>query len=245
MQSSDDGTTPIPKQPPSRDPDKEFDWEKAYEFADRMQRLSEVGFEIWKEDQHRQRKLKDFPKGFPLEGQGYTCHICHHTCWEGEAWYDKDGIKCMTCQTGVERGDIPATLANDEDRESWYSVYDLERAFAIKGKVVRKWVKTGVLKARTITREGRMPMHFFLIEENKDVLPPKELVKDKFVKEKTKDGKDSFYHAPWYQFVNPAEHLKGYKIVEHLQQLSEGDFGSHGKLSVVPAIPYLFTPDPL
>ena len=151
----------------------------------------------------------------------------------------------MTCQGGVDRGEIPAILASDEDRDNWYSVYDLERAFSIKAKVVRRWIKAGVLKARTITREKRMPIHFFLIEENKDTLPPKKLVEDKFVKEKTKDGKDSFHHEPWYRFVNPAEHLKGYKIVEHLKQLSEDDFGTQPQLSVVPAIPYLFTPDPL
>ncbi len=244
MQSSDDGTTPISK-PPPKDPDKEFDWEKAYEFADRMQRLAEVGFEIWKEDEHRKRKLKESPNGFPLEGQGCTCHICHHICMEGEMWYNQHGILCITCKDGIDRGEIPASLADEDQEDSWYSVSDLERAFAIKAKVVRKWVKTGVLKAHTITREHRMPIHYFLIEENKDTLPPKRLVRDKFVKEKTKDGKDSFHHEPWYRFVNPVKHLRGYKILEHLSQLTENDFGSQPQLSVTPAIPYLFTPDPL
>ena len=46
--------------------------------------------------------------------------------------------------------------------------------------------------------------------------------------------------------TDAAERIKGYKILEHLQKLSENDWNTkHFKLSMVPAIPYLFYADPL
>ena len=59
-------------------------------------------------------------------------------------------------------------------------------------------------------------MELFLLEDNKDFLPPKNLVKSKPVRER-KDGKDWFTTAEWYQFVDPFEHLKGYKIMDHMR----------------------------
>ena len=35
-----------------------------------------------------------------------------------------------------------------------------------------------------------------------------------------KDGKEWHRMYPWYRFVNPKEHLKGYKIMEHLHVVS-------------------------
>ncbi len=246
MQSSDDGTQTIPKQPPPRDPDREFDWEKAYQFADGMLRLSELCFDTWKEELHRERKLKEFPKGFPIDGR-YPCAICgKHASEEEQHWCDEYGIKCRICQDAIDSGEIPASAASDS--ESWYSAFDIEHSFDVKSKVVRRWVKEGVLKPRTIMSNGGQSVHMqlFFIEEHKDTLPPKELLEGRSVKEKTKDGQDAFYTEPWFCSVNIVEHLKGYKILEHMQKLSENDWNTkHFKLSMVPAMPYLFYADPL
>ncbi len=246
MQSSDDGTQTIPKQPPPRDPDREFDWEKAYQFADGMLGLSELSFDSWKEDQHRQRKLKESPKGFPLDGR-YPCAICgSHPLEDEQYWYDQNGIKCRLCQSAVDRGDIPASAASDGD--SWYSAHDIEHSFSVKSKVVRRWVKEGALKPRNVMGKDGQSTHtqLFLIEDNKDTLPPKALLEGRSVKERTKDGQDAFYTEPWFCSVNIAEHLKGYKIVEHMQKLSENDWNKKSfKLSMVPRSPYLFYADPL
>lgn len=240
MQSSNDGTQHIPTQPPPRDPDREFNWEKAYEFANSMLKLSEIGFEFWQEEQYRERKLKESPNGFPLDGVGIYCPICSHRCGEGEAWFAQHGITCITCKEAIDRGVLPASVASDED--SWYSVRDLEHIFAIKAKVVRRWIKAGILKARTITRERHVPVHILIIEENKGVLPPKELVQDRSVRETMPDGTYGHHQEPWYRFVNPFEHLKDYKIMDHLKQLSEEDWlESEPRLSVTPAFPYLFS----
>ncbi len=244
MQSSHDSKEQTPK-PPPRDPDKEFDWEKAYKCADGLLRLSELCLDQWKEDQRWERKLKESPNGLRVEG-AYYCIICdHHEREKGGHWLDQHGTKCLLCQDAIDRGEIPATVASDED--SWYSTSDLEHAFAIKAKVCRRWVKEGILKAHTITRPGeRFPFQLFLIEENKDTLPPKPLVKNKFVKERNKDGQWAFHHEPWFHFVNPAEHLKGYKILDLLQEIKDDErITSYPRLSTVPAIPYLFTADHL
>ena len=244
MQSSDDGTVQTHK-PPPRDPDKEFDWEKAYKCADGLLKLSELCLDMWKEDQRWERKLKDSPQGLRAEG-AYHCAICDHTeRSKGEHWRDQHGTRCLLCQDAIDRGEIPATVASDED--SWYSTSDLEHAFAVKAKVIRRWVKNSVLKAHTIAREGeRFPFQLFLIEENKDILPPKQLVKNKFVKERNKEGQYAFHHEPWFHFVNPVEHLKGYKILDLLRELKDNErITSYPRLSTVPAITYLFTADHL
>ncbi len=245
MQSSDDGTQQTHK-PPPRDPDKEFDWDKAYKCLNGLLGLEEICLDQWKEEQRWERKFQESPNGLRMEGR-YQCGICgHHEYEKGEYWRDKHGTKCQICKGAIDSGEIPATVASDED--SWYSTDEIEHAFAVKSKVIRRWVKAGILKAHTIARnEGeRFPFQPFLIEENKDILPPKNLVRDRFVKERNKEGQWEFRNDPWFHYVNPAEHLKGYKILNLLQELKEDEIITHRpQLSTVPAIPYLFTADPL
>ncbi len=82
---------------------------------------------------------------------------------------------------------------------------------------MRKWIKEGVLKPTTVSNfSGGVHYELFMIEDNKDILPPKEMVKSHSVKE-TKDGKESYSMHPWYHFVDPKEHLKGYKIMDYLR----------------------------
>jgi hypothetical protein len=150
------------------------------------------------------------------EGVGYTCFICGNHTQAGGNWYDKWGIKCTTCQRAIDRKEIPASLAKNKD--SWYSKYDLESHFNLKGPILRDWIKKGIIKMRIITNDGKgVHTQLFLIKDNKDFLPPKKLVESHLVKE-TKDGKDWYHSEPWYKFVNPHEHLKGYKILEYIKK---------------------------
>ncbi len=170
----------------------------------------------WKEkDKAREEKLKANPKGFHLDGVGYRCAICHDSTKEGDNWYDEFGIKCLVCQKAIDEGEIPASLAKDED--VWYSKFDLDHYFNLKGPTLRKWIKEGIIKPRTVSHYGN-GVHFelFLLEDNKEFLPPKKLVESRSVKTR-KDGKDWFTTEKWYRFVDPYEHLKGYKILDHLK----------------------------
>ncbi len=194
---------------------KELSWDEASEAARNLINYAELLWDLAQEDHRRQLKLKEQPKGFKLDGIGYNCFICGDGTQAGENWYDKYGIKCTTCQKAIDRKEIPSSLA--KNKESWYSKYDLESRFNIKGPTLRSWIKKGILKARTVTRDGQ-GIHFqlFLIRDNKDALPPKKLTESHMVKE-TKDGKEWFHSEPWYRFVNPHEHLKGYRIMDHLR----------------------------
>ena len=62
--------------------------------------------------------MKDNPRGFHLEGIGYTCFICRNSISNEETWYDKWGIKCSTCQKAIDKKIIPASVAKNEN--SWY-----------------------------------------------------------------------------------------------------------------------------
>ncbi|TXH00632.1 MAG: hypothetical protein E6R05_06735 [Candidatus Moraniibacteriota bacterium] len=111
---------------------REFSLAEAEEAGRTLIGFAEIAYEGWREDQRRQRRLKESPKGLILEGVGYTCFICHNSTQKDENWYDKWGIKCSICQEAINRKEIPPSLA--KYRDSWYTKYDLERAFNLKGK---------------------------------------------------------------------------------------------------------------
>ncbi len=94
----------------------------------------------------------------------------------------------------------------------------MEYNFELKAVTIRRWVKEGILKARTISYYGKgTHAQLFLIEDNKDFLPPKDLLKSHSVKTREKDGKDYTHMEKWYRFVDPFEHLKGYKIMNYMR----------------------------
>lgn len=195
---------------------REFSWKEASDAAYNLVGLVEVIYEGWEEDQRRQRKLKENPKGFVLDGVGYSCFICGAGTQKDENWYDKWGIKCGICQDAINRKEIPPSLA--KNKGSWYSKYDLESAFKLKGPVLCSWIKSGLLKVRTVTNRGRgVHAQLFLIKDNKDMLPPKDMVKGHMVKEESSGDENRYSMHPWYHFVDPREHLKGYKILDYLK----------------------------
>lgn len=193
---------------------EDITYEKASESAHNLINFFQVLLDSAEEDRKREEKLKDKPKGFLLDGIGYTCAICGEHTRQNEAWYDKYGIKCLTCQKGVDKKQISASMA--KHKNTWYSAYDLRSRFNLKPPTLRKWVKEGVLKARTITndRDG-VHVQIYLIKDNKDFLPPKKLTDSAMVSEK-KDGTIWYHSEPWYRFVNPFEHLKGYRIMDYI-----------------------------
>ncbi len=121
----------------------------------------------------------------------------------------------MVCQKAIDDGEIPASLA--KDKESWYSKYDIESRFNIKSPTLRKWIRDGIIKTRTVSRYGQgVHAELFLLEDNKDFLPPKKLTESQIVSE-IKDEKDWYHSEEWYKFVDPFKHLKGYRIMEHMR----------------------------
>jgi len=194
---------------------KEISYDKASESARNLINLYKVLYDSEVEDLKRQKKLKEHPKGFNLEGEGYTCFICHQTISNQQAWYDKYGIKCPACQKAVNKRIIPGSIAKNKD--SWYSTYDLESRFDINRHVLKHFIKEGILKPRIIKNESRgVHIYIFLIKDNKDTLPPKKLTESKLVKE-TKDGKEWFHSEPWHRFEGATEKVRNYKIMDTLR----------------------------
>jgi hypothetical protein len=190
------------------------DWEmdKVESFLKILAKIQVDGF---LEDQRRQAKLKECPDGFHLKEAGYSCTICGGPASGENSWFDRYGLKCGICQGGIDRREIPAWLG--QKRDEWYSSVELEIFFSLKGRILRQWIKKGLLLVRAVSRERKgYHLQVFLIQENKAMLPPKELLKGGTVKEVI-NGREEFVFAPWYWFVDPKEHLKGYGIAEYLR----------------------------
>lgn len=198
-----------------KDTGKEISWEEAADAARNMIGFAKLLLELGEKDHKRQLRLKKEPKGFHLEGEGYSCFICGNHVSNEETWYDKYGIKCLICQKAIDKKLIPATAA--KNKENWYSAYDLESRFNINRHGLKRFIKEGILKPRVVPNSAGKPhVQIFLIKDNADTLPPKKLTKSQLVKV-TKDGKDWYHSEPWYKFVEPMEALKGYKIMDFLR----------------------------
>ncbi len=182
---------------------------------------AKIIYDFAKTDFQRKTKLEENPKGFHLEGKGYTCFVCHHSVSDEQTWYDENGIKCLTCQDALDKNLIPPTVASDH--ESWYSVHDFESSFFMKPNAVRRLVKEGLLKPRIIKDSSdRTHFQLFLIEDHEGILPPKEVTKWPMVKFQ-KDGKDWYHSEPWFMHKDPKEVLEGYKILEYMSTLKENE----------------------
>ena len=194
---------------------KEISWDEASEMARNMLGFAKIIYDLAEKEFRYKQRLEKEQKGFHLEGQGYTCVICHNPMSDQETWYDKFGLKCVVCQKAIDRKIIPGSIT--KNTESWYSTYDLESKFNIDRHVLKRFVKEGILKPRVVLNESGKPrVQIFLIKDNKDTLPPKKLTDSKMVKE-TREEKDWYHSEPWYRFVDPFEALKGYKIIEYLK----------------------------
>ena len=180
-----------------------------------MEQLGKLMEEIKAEDESRAKRLLESPQGFRLDGTGYSCRICGNGTPQGDNWFDAHGIKCLVCQKAIDEGEIPPTVASD--RDSWYTKYDFESLFNVKSQTLRKWVRQGIVKPRDITYYGKGSHYqLFLIEDNKDFLPPKKMLESRRGHTQ-EEGPANSHMYPWYRFVDPKEYLKGYKIMDHLR----------------------------
>ncbi len=193
---------------------KEVSWEEAAESGRRLVGLFEIVMKGQMDKDGWDRRLEKEPKGFALPGNGRNCAVCGSATREDTNWYDKWGIKCITCQKAIDKRKIPGSIAKTSDNR--YSPYELESRFGIKKATQTKWVKEGILNARIVpTENGKVHYYIFLVKDNKKFLPPKKLTDSQSVKEEREDG--VWHHSePWYRFCNPYEHLKGYGIMDYL-----------------------------
>ncbi len=158
-------------------------------------------------------KLKKFPNGFSfMDGKTYECGICGIQIKDEQLWYDERGAKCLACQKAIDEKIVPGEICGNKDL--WYSTWEFDFYFKLKAPTVRKLIRQGVLKARIVPDTG---FRIFLIQENADTLPPKELVESRMVQV----GENTYSTQNWYEFKNPKEVLKDYKILPHLTALEK------------------------
>lgn len=191
---------------------KEMSYEEAYESGMNLVGLFEVLLKGKAEEMKRKEKLKGNPKGYELENAGgRSCMICRQS--PNPLWYDRFGQKCMTCQRAVESGDVPGYVC--ENRDAWYSMYDLESKLKIKSATARKLERNGVLTARKVKAEnGAVCTYLFLLQDNKGVLPSKKLLKGSTAR--VSEDSDRYTNVDWYEWQDPKEVLVNYSILEHL-----------------------------
>jgi hypothetical protein len=188
---------------------KEMSYEDAYESGSKLVGLFEILMKGQMEENRRNEKLKDNPKGFELENSGgRQCSICRQS--PDPLWYDRYGQKCMICQKAVEDGIVPGYVCRN--RDSWYSMYDLESNLKLKAATVRKLARNGILNARIV--EGRNT-HLFLLADNKGILPSKKLLKGTNACISEEDP-DRYTSVDWDEYQDPKVVLADYSILEHL-----------------------------
>lgn len=193
---------------------REFPCEEAKQVARGIQAFAGLLLKAAEEEVRRKRQLEKNPKGYHFDKKGYRCCLCDGPASMENSWYDNYGLKCMICQDAINKKVIPGLVAKNKD--TWYSKYELEMYFNLKGKLLTQCLKQGILKSRIIQRKnGKVHLQPFLIKDNKDVLPPKNLLQSRMVKV-MKDGEEYYTSEHWYEFVDEktAKKIAKYQIAE-------------------------------
>ena len=189
---------------------KELNYDEAAEAGRNLVGLFDILLRGHAEELRLKEKLKDSPKGFSLmDGKTYNCGICHNYIKDEQLWYDKWGKKCLACQDAVNKKIIPGKICYND--KYWYATWEFDTYFKLKSPTVRKLVRQGVLKARIVPKTG---FEIFLIKENVDVLPPKEVLK--YVSIPMEGKENTFTMTPWYEVYDPQKVLGNFKIWPYL-----------------------------
>lgn len=152
---------------------KELSMDEARESARNLLGLLEIAYDHVVEEHVREQKLKDHPKGFHLDdGKTYTCRICRTNISDEKTWWDKNGIKCLSCQNAINKKLIPRSVCKNDD--FWYALWEFEYYFGIKSPTIRKFVREGKLHSRVVPDQaGKKHFELFLVKDNEGILPKK------------------------------------------------------------------------
>lgn len=132
--------------------------------ADNLVSFMKLMIELDAEHRGWERRLEKEPKGFSLPSKGRTCSLCKVSI-HGEVWYDKWGLKCMNCQSALNKKIIPGYVFKDSDNKRHITAAQLNSKFGIHPQTVNKLVRQGKLKARIVPSGPTV----FLKTENPDL----------------------------------------------------------------------------
>lgn len=75
----------------------------ARELAENFVRLyAALIVKVVQQEQVRKARLKNEPKGFLMQGGGYTCALCHSS-HDQPMQYNQNGMKCLACQEALDK----------------------------------------------------------------------------------------------------------------------------------------------
>ena len=106
--------------------------------------------EIDQREKARFAKLKDFPKGFAMDGEGRECGLCFRSVYDTPGWFDKWGFKCLNCQDAVNKSKIPGSLCRDYSHERSIPDTALAIDLGVKVQTIRKLIREGKIVGRRI-----------------------------------------------------------------------------------------------
>ena len=106
--------------------------------------------EIDQQEKARFAKLKDFPKGFAMDGEGRQCGLCFKCVYDTPGWFDKWGFKCTNCQDAINKRKIPGSLCGDYRHEKSIPDTILASKLNIGVRTIRKQIHEGKIIGRGI-----------------------------------------------------------------------------------------------
>lgn len=134
-----------------------------------LKHLADLWVDQYFETVQLEHRLESSPKGFLLDTDSHVCCICGREQKAGNAWFDKNGVKCLTCQKAIKNKVIPAGIC--KNRKNWFSLSKLKSEFNIDDRTVRQMIKSGELKPRNILDDdGTLWFQLFIERENKPTL---------------------------------------------------------------------------
>ena len=132
-----------------------YDSEDKYrEAAHNLYGLYEMLFELAVKEAKRKKRLEKEPKGFPLPGEGHTCPLCDNCIFDEDIWYDKWGMKCLSCQDALNKKIIPGYVFRDHDNKKHITANELAYKYHLHYQTVRKIIRQNQLKIRVIPKSG-------------------------------------------------------------------------------------------
>jgi hypothetical protein len=145
---------------------KELSDSEANESIEQLAQLFRVLYDAHIEQCRKNRKLKEYPKGYRLDASEgtYTCIVCGRCVTGSDVWWDKSGPKCDFCQKALWKKIYPRSVCKDK-YDTCYATWELERIFGIKPPTARKLIREGKIKARIIPDDNGRPHHYVILKK--------------------------------------------------------------------------------
>jgi len=134
------------------------------EAANNLISLVKIIYDSANEHSRWNQRLKQEPKGFAIESNGRSCCLCHQSVM-GQVWFDKWGLKCLTCQEALNKKIVPGYIFKDSVNKRHVTASQLNWKYGILHQAIHKLIKQGKLKPRIIPNG----ITLFLRSENPDL----------------------------------------------------------------------------